>query len=54
MTDENPNQLALDFPDPDDFPSYDDVDSEEGQTELPADSFEQAGVSVEEGCGCGQ
>jgi hypothetical protein len=52
MTDENPNQLELDFPDPDDFPSYDDVDPAEGQSELDADSFEAAGVSIEEGCGC--
>lgn len=28
------------FPDPDEFPPYDEVDSDAGQEELPADSFE--------------
>lgn len=55
MTDENQNQqLELDFPDPDDFPSYDETDPADGQAELPDDSFEAAAVSVEEGCGCVQ
>lgn len=40
------------FPDPNEFVSYDDVDSTEGQAELPEDSFLAAAVSVEEGCGC--
>lgn len=33
--DQEPN-----FPDPDEFPLYDEVDSEMGEAELPKDSFE--------------
>lgn len=52
MADEN-EQLELEFPDPDDFPSYDDVESEEGEGELPADSFDEAAANDdEEGCEC--
>lgn len=47
-------QLDLGFPEPDDFPSYDEVDSEQGQAELPADSFDVNAVGEgepgEEGC----
>lgn len=32
----------LGYPDPETFPSYDEVDSDEGQAELPADSFDEA------------
>ena len=35
-------QLELGFPDPDDFESYDEVDSTDGQAELPDDSFDEA------------
>jgi hypothetical protein len=48
--------LVLTFPDPDDFPSYDDVESDEGQAELPDDSFDEAAAvedeENDEGCGC--
>lgn len=55
MTDENPDQLALDFPDPDEFPSYDDVDSDEAEAELPADSADESSATQDEvGCGCVQ
>lgn len=50
MADEN-SQLELDFPSPDGFPSYDDVDSEEAESELPTDSFDEASVDEDEvGC----
>lgn len=66
MADEKPNdtsppaeveQLTLEFPSPDDFPSYDDTDSDEGQAELADDSFDEAAatddeVDNEQGCGC--
>ncbi len=45
--------LDLGFVDPSEFPSYDDVDSEDGQAELPADSFDTAVANDdehEEGC----
>ena len=44
-------QLELDFPNPDDFPSYDEVDSVEGQAELPEDNFDEASATEDEG-GC--
>lgn len=50
---ENNEQLELDFPSPDEFESYDEVDSVEGQAELSDDSFDSAAVSddeVEGGC----
>ena len=34
-------QLELNFPDPNEFPSYDEVDSEIGENELSADSFDE-------------
>lgn len=46
-------QLELEFPDPSEFPSYDEVQSEDGQSELPEDSFDEAGVTEgedNEGC----
>lgn len=52
MADEN-DQLEFDFPSTDDFPSYDDVDSETAETELPDDSFELNTADFKtEGCGC--
>lgn len=54
MADEN-EQLELGFTDPSEFPSYDDVDSDEGENELPADSFELNTADFDtEGCGCVQ
>jgi len=57
MAPENPkknDQLELTFPDPDDFPSYDEVESEDGQAELPEDSFDEVSADDneydEEGC----
>lgn len=50
MADEN-DQLELDFPSPDNFPSFDEVDSDEGQAQLPTDSFDEAAVNENEG-GC--
>ena len=48
-------QLQLEFPDPDQFPSYDDVWSEDGESELPQDSFDATNVNYDdEGCGCVQ
>lgn len=50
---EKSDQLELDFPDPDEFPSYDDVESDDGESELPADSFDEDAASddeCEEGC----
>lgn len=50
-------QLAFEFPNPDDFPSYDEVDSEDGQAELPEDSFDESSVNDSEdaeACGCVQ
>lgn len=51
----DPNeQLDLSFPDPEDFPSYDEVDSTQGQAELPHDSYDPQAVGDcepgEEGC----
>jgi hypothetical protein len=46
-------QLELSFPDPDEFPSYDEVDSDDGESELPGDSFDEAVADFDrEGCGC--
>jgi hypothetical protein len=43
----------LEFPDPEEFVSYDEVDSENGQAELPVDSFEFNTADFDtEGCGC--
>jgi hypothetical protein len=42
-------------PTTEDFPSYDEVESDEGQAELSYDSFDEAAVSdneIQEGC-CG-
>ena len=36
------------FPDPEEFPSYDEVESEDGEAELPADSFDEASASEDE------
>jgi len=48
MADGN-EQLSLEFPDPDDFESFDDVDSE--TVELPEDSFELNTADFDtEGC----
>lgn len=54
-TEQNANeQLEFEFPNPDDFPSYDEVDSKEGEDELPDDSFEfNTADFTTEGCGCG-
>jgi hypothetical protein len=42
----------LGFVDPKDFPSYDEVESDEGQGELPDDSYdESAATDDEDGCG---
>ena len=50
MSDDN-EQRPLFYPNPDEFPSYDDVDSEVGQAELPDDSFVAAAASDDEnGC----
>lgn len=50
---DNNEQFELEFPDPDDFESYDEVESDEGQAELPEDSFDEAAASDnEEGCAC--
>ena len=46
-------KLELDFPSTDNFPSFDEVDSDEGQAQLPEDSFseEQAAAAKDEsGC----
>lgn len=49
-------QLELSFPDPSEFPSYDDVESDEGQAELPDDGFDEAAATEDElddaACGC--
>lgn len=49
-------QLEFGFPDPEGFPSYDEVDSEIGENELPADSFDENAATDDEdndpGCGC--
>lgn len=51
MVAEKNDQLELSFPDPNEFPSYDEVNSEVGQAELPDDSFNESAVSEgEEGC----
>jgi hypothetical protein len=47
MTDEN-KDYKPDFPDPEDFESYDEVDSEDGQAELPEDSFDESAATDEE------
>lgn len=60
MTDENSptdpsgnGQLELNFPSTDEFPSYDEVESDDGQAQLPDDSFDGTQVDFEdEGCGC--
>lgn len=39
------------FPNPEDFESYDEVDSEDGQAELSADSFSEI-LATEDECGC--
>jgi hypothetical protein len=45
------DETEVSFPDPEEFPSYDEVDSEDGEAELPEDSFDEASVSDdEEGC----
>jgi len=55
MADETEPQVDLEFPDPEEFPSYDDVDSEDGEAELPQDSFDASSASNDEqGCGCVQ
>jgi hypothetical protein len=41
-------QLELAFPNPDDFPSYDEVDSEIGENELPADSYDENAATEDE------
>jgi hypothetical protein len=44
-------QLELGFPDPDEFPSFDDVDPDEAQSQVPSDDFDQASVTENEsGC----
>lgn len=51
MAAEKNDQLELSFPDPEEFRSYDEVDSEVGQAELPGDSFDENAASEgEEGC----
>lgn len=50
MADEN-SQLELDFPSPDGFPSYDDVDSDEAEDNLPTDSFDETAATEDE-AGC--
>jgi hypothetical protein len=41
------------FPSPDEFESYDEVESENGQAELPDDSFDEtAAHEDEDGCEC--
>jgi hypothetical protein len=46
-------QLELDFPSPDDFESYDEVESDDGQAELPTDNFDESSADFEnERCGC--
>lgn len=41
------------FPDPEEFDSYDEVESEDGQAELPDDSFEEpASAEDEDGVDC--
>lgn len=47
MEDEN-NQLELNFPAPDEFPSFDEVPDDEAQAQVPDDSFDEAAVSDEE------
>lgn len=40
-------------PSVDDFPLYDEVDSEQGELELPADSFDPTKADFDsEACGC--
>lgn len=41
------------FPDPEEFESYDEVDSEDGEAELPDDSFNlDAATEAEDGVDC--
>jgi hypothetical protein len=41
------------FPNPDDFDSYDEVESEDGQAELPEDNYEESvSNAIGEGCEC--
>ena len=49
--DQAAEQLEFSFPDPEEFPSYDEVNSEDGQAELPADSFMEMTADLDaEGC----
>lgn len=49
---ETPNQ-DRGFPPPEEFESYDEVDSEDGQSELADDTFEEpTSTETEDGCGC--
>lgn len=50
MEDENV-QLELDFPNPDEFPSFDDVPDDEAQAQVPEDGFDEMKTSNSEG-GC--
>ena len=46
-------EIDLGFPDPNEFDSYDDVNSEDGQSELPEDSYDGSALTddePEEGC----
>lgn len=47
-------QLELNFPDTDAFPSYDGVDSEQGEAEMRSDSFDETAAKFddEDGTGC--
>ena len=49
----NTDQLELSFPDPSEFPSYDEVDSDDGQAEVPDDSYDETSANnndLGEGC----
>lgn len=44
-------QRPLFYPNPDEFPSFDDVESDDAQAELPDDNFDEAAATDdEEGC----
>lgn len=50
---ENPKE-DRGFPDPEEFDSYDEVESEDGQAELSDDSFDEGSAREDEdGCECG-
>lgn len=51
--DENYRQIEMEFPSPDNFPSYDEIDSEQGQSELGEMSYSASAANdkdSEEGC----